>query len=157
MGKEIERKFRVVSDSYKNNAQGILYKQGYLSNASERVVRIRVYNNKGYLTVKAAAVGAVRQEFEYEIPYHDAEEMLNHLCQKPIIEKHRYKIDYCGFTWEVDEFHGENEGLVVAEIELQDENQPFPHPSWLGEEVTHDYRYQNSNLITNPYTKWSRP
>lgn len=154
MGKEIERKFLITGDDYKALAKGIYYHQGYLSSQKERIVRIRTIENKGFLTIKGIAVGATRLEYEYEIPLADSNELLKSLCEKPTIEKHRYKLDYEGFTWEVDEFHGENEGLVVAEIELVTEDQAFRKPHWVGEEVSGDPRYYNSNLIKHPFRNW---
>jgi CYTH domain-containing protein len=117
-------------------------------------VRVRTINNNGYLTIKGITVGASRREFEYEIPAKDAEELLDNLCEKPLIEKIRYKVDYGTLTWEVDEFFGENEGLIVAEVELHSEDQPFDRPEWVTEEVTTDPRYYNANLIKYPYSKW---
>lgn len=154
MGIEIERKYLIKRNSYRNCSTGDLYKQGYLLSDPKRVVRVRIYNNKGYLTIKSKAVGFTRYEFEYEIPVKDAEEMLDLLCEKPIIEKHRYKYEYMGFTWEIDEFHGHNEGLVLAEIELENENTAFLKPDWVGDEVTGISKYYNSNLIKHPFTVW---
>ena len=111
-------------------------------------------NNKGYLTIKGITVGASRLEFDYEIPAVDAEELLDSLCENPLIEKNRYKVDYGTLTWEVDEFSGDNEGLIVAEVELQSEDQLFDLPEWVTEEVTTDPRYYNANLIKNPYSRW---
>jgi CYTH domain-containing protein len=116
-------------------------------------VRVRTIEDKAYLTIKGIAIGAARLEFEYEIPRQDADALLD-ICEKPLIEKNRYKIAHGGFVWEVDEFFGENQGLIVAEIELQSEDQYFPKPDWVGPEVTTDPRYFNANLIKNPYTKW---
>ena len=154
MGVEIERKYKVKDLSFKNLAEGILYRQGYLAMSPDSTVRVRVYNNKGFLTVKGAVTGIQRAEFEYEIPFHDAQNMLDSLCHKPIIEKYRYKVNYEGFLWEVDEFIGENSPLVIAEIELSYADEKFPVPEWVGEEVTGDKRYYNSKLVKNPYSKW---
>lgn len=156
MAKEIERKFLVNDNSYKKVCMGILYKQGYLNSNPERTVRVRIADNKGFLTIKDRAIGLTRSEFEYEIPYEDAQQILQDICEKPIIEKTRYKYDYMGYIWEIDEFHGENEGLVIAEIELNNENESFSLPEWVGEEVTHDCRYFNSYLIKNPFQNWSK-
>ena len=153
MGREIERKFRVTADSWRS-AEGIRYRQGYLSTVKERTVRVRVIGNTGYLTIKGISTGSTRLEFEYEIPADEAEEMLDALCEKPLIEKNRHKVLYGGLIWEVDEFFGENTGLVVAEVELEREDQPFEKPDWLGEEVTDDPRYFNANLISHPYSRW---
>ncbi len=154
MGKEIERKFRVKGDAWKSLAKGTRYCQGYLSSVKERTVRVRTVGDKGFLTVKGITTGASRTEYEYPIPVSDAEGMLNDLCEKPLIEKNRYKIKDRNLTWEVDEFFGENKGLIVAEVELQSEGQSVGKPEWIGEEVTGDPRYFNANLIKHPYTKW---
>lgn len=153
MGKEIERKFMVKEGPWRN-VKGTRYHQGYLNSAKERNVRVRTMEDKAYLTIKGIAIGASRMEFEYEIPLQDANELLE-ICEKPLIEKTRYKIQEGGFVWEVDEFSGENQGLIVAEVELESEDQVFPKPDWVREEVTGDPRYFNSNLIKNPYTNWS--
>ena len=154
MAKEIERKFLVVGDAWRAMTRGTRYRQGYLSTNKQRTVRVRVIDGKGYLTVKGASVGAARSEYEYEIPAADADEMLEQLCEKPIIEKNRHKIPIGGVIWEVDEFLGVNEGLIVAEVELQSENQDFPKPEWVGAEVTSDPRYFNASLIAKPYSSW---
>jgi len=154
MGREIERKFKVTATDYRELVQGIHYRQGYLNSQKERVVRIRTIDDQGYITVKGITRGATRLEYEYEISVTDANEMLNELCEQPIIDKHRYKVNLGAFVWEIDEFHGENEGLTVAEVELEAEDQEYPQPAWIGEEVTGDARYYNSNLIANPYKNW---
>jgi len=154
MGIEIEKKFLLTGTEWKQLATGTAYRQGYLNSVKERTVRVRTINDQGFLTIKGVSVGATRLEYEYEIPLEDANALLDELCEKPLIEKNRYKINFSGFTWEVDEFFGENDGLVVAEIELESEDQAFDKPEWVGEEVTGDSRYFNSNLINNPYTKW---
>ncbi len=153
MGMEIERKFLVQSDAWRG-VEGTRYSQGYLSSAAERTVRVRTVKDKGYLTIKGVVSGASRQEFEYEIPLREANEMLNTLCERPLIEKYRYRIEYGGFIWEIDEFKGDNEGLLIAEIELPSEDQAFEKPNWVGEEVTEDPRYYNANLIQHPFTQW---
>ncbi len=154
MGIEIERKFLPASDAWKQMASGTAYRQGYLCADRERSVRVRTVADKGFITIKGASVGAARSEYEYQIPHADADALLDELCRKPLIEKLRYSIDHQGFTWEVDEFSGENHGLVVAEIELDSEDQLFAKPDWVGEEVTGDPRYFNSNLVHAPYSKW---
>lgn len=154
MGIEIERKFLLTSTSWKQLASGTSYRQGYLNSTKERTVRVRTIDDKGFLTIKGLSVGATRVEYEYEIPVADAERLLDDLCEKPLIEKNRYKITHAGFVWEVDEFFGENMGLMVAEIELESEDQSFEKPIWVGEEVTGDPRYFNSSLIKEPYTQW---
>ena len=152
MALEIERKFLVKGDTWRD-APAVYFSQGYLNRAKERTVRIRVAAERGFLTVKGANKGATRAEFEYEIPLADAKELLA-LCDGPLIEKYRRELSCDGALWEIDEFLGENIGLVVAEIELESENQSFSRPSWLGEEVTDNPRYYNSNLSSHPYRKW---
>jgi len=154
MGKEIERKFLLKDDSWRSLAKGKKYRQGYLNSVKERIVRVRTIDDKGFLTIKGMVTGATRSEFEYDIPADEAEAMLDDLCEKPSIEKNRYKIEFGGLIWEVDEFIGENQGLTMAEVELESEDQSFEKPAWIGEEVTGDPRYFNSNLIQNPYTRW---
>lgn len=154
MNVEIERKFLVRGDAWKALGKPVLLRQGYLSSAPERVVRVRIEGDSAMLTIKGRTTGATRGEWEYSIPLADAAAFLDDLCEKPIIEKYRYRIDYRGFTWEVDEFLGENAGLVVAEIELESEDQQFERPDWVGDEVTHDPRYYNANLIRQPYRLW---
>lgn len=154
MGKEIERKFLVKGEEWKRGAKGTVYRQGYLSSAKERVVRVRTIEDKGFLTIKGITKGVSRSEFEYEISAEDAGLMLDGICEKPLIEKKRYKVPVGGLVFEVDEFFGENAGLVVAEVELQDENQTIDLPAWVGDEVSGDPRYFNSNLIKHPFTKW---
>ena len=153
MGVEIEKKFLVKNNSWRRG-EGIHIRQGYLLNKEDGIVRIRVAGNKAFLSVKGATLGISRLEFEYGIPVDDAKEILNELCEKPIIEKIRYKLLTGNIKWEIDEFLKENAGLVVAEIELVNENQEFPKPDWLGEEVSSDIRYLNGNLVKNPYCNW---
>ena len=155
MAKEIERKFLVIG-AYKNLAFRELYiRQGYISSLSERSVRIRTKGEKGYITIKGNTniSGISRYEWEKEIPVEEAEELFQ-LCEPGIIEKIRYEIKAGKHLYEVDEFFGENQGLTVAEIELNDESEDFIRPEWLGEEVTGDCRYYNSSLIRKPFTKW---
>jgi len=153
MGREIERKFLVEGKAWRKD-EGTKFRQGYLSTTKERTVRVRTAGDKAYLTIKGVTSGATRPEYEYEIPMGDAEEMLDDLCEKPLIEKHRHKIGYGGLVWEVDEFFGDNAGLVLAEVELDSENQGFEPPPWIGKEVTDDPRYFNANLVSHPYRKW---
>ena len=153
MGREIERKFLVIGESWKKPGAGVLYRQGYLSTHKERVVRVRTMGDKAALTIKGVTVGASRLEFEYEITLDDAGQLLD-LCEKPLIEKTRYRIEHAGLVWEVDEFHGVNEGLVVAECELEAEDQEIEKPDWVGDEVTGDPRYYNANLVARPFTIW---
>lgn len=156
MAKEIERKFLVLGDGWKRGITGVSYRQGYLSTVKERTVRVRTVGDKGFLTIKGVTVGVTRNEFEYSIPTADADALLNDLCEKPLIEKTRYKVQHAGLTWEIDEFFGENHGLVVAEVELKDEHQAIDRPAWVGKEVSGDARYFNSNLIKTPFTKWKQ-
>jgi adenylate cyclase len=156
MAKEIERKFLVKGDAWRSLAKGTMYRQGYLNSIKERTVRIRTVGDKAFLTVKGLTVGATRSEYEYEIPFNECNAMLDTLAEKPLIEKKRYKIRAGEFTWEIDEFFGDNAGLIVAEIELQSEDQKFDKPDWIGAEVTGDPRYFNSNLIKTPFTRWSK-
>ena len=154
MANEIERKFLVKGDAWRGLARGIRFRQGYLSSRKERTVRIRTEGERAVITVKGPTLGVTRMEFEYAIPLADGEAMLDALAEKPLIEKTRYRIPSGPYVWEVDEFHGENEGLVVAEIELPDENAPFDRPDWIGEEVSDDPRYFNSNLVAHPFRSW---
>ncbi len=157
MGYEIERKFLVTPDWPKTS--GTLYQQGYLQRSKGRIVRVRIAGQQGFLTVKGQAIpndgnGIQRPEFEYSIPLSDAQMLLQSLCEKPILEKIRHRISYQGWIWEIDEFLGLNQGLVVAEIELPTSDACFPLPPWIGQEVSYDPRYFNSNLIVQPYSTW---
>jgi CYTH domain-containing protein len=154
MGQEIERKFLLRSDAWRAGARGKRYRQGYLCTAKERTVRVRTVDAAGFLTIKGPSRGVARAEYEYEIPVADADEMLDSLCEGPLIEKTRYRVEHEGLVWEIDEFDGDNQGLVVAEVELQRAEQAIVKPAWLGEEVTADPRYFNANLVKHPYTKW---
>jgi len=154
MGEEIERKFLVSGELWRETAEGARYRQGFLSTEPERTVRVRVAGRRGSITVKGKNIGARRAEFEYEIPVADAERMLDTLCKRPLIEKVRYTLAIGPHTWEIDVFEGDNAGLVVAEIELSREDEAFERPDWVGNEVTDDPRYFNSNLVANPYRTW---
>lgn len=154
MGKEIERKFLISNDDWRQLGTGNDYCQGYLNSEKGRTVRVRTINDRGILTIKGPTVGATRLEYEYDIPLDEATEMLRQLCHQPLIEKTRYKIPYAGLIWEIDEFKGENEGLLFAEVELESEDQEFVKPPWIGKEVTDDSRYYNANLVSNPYSNW---
>ena len=156
MAKEIERKFLVVGDNWRKLAKGTHYRQGYLNSVKERTVRIRTIDDKAFLTVKGPNIGITRMEFEYEIPHKECLEMLTNLAEQPIIEKIRYKIAIDDLVWEIDEFLGVNKGLIVAEVELQSKEQKFSKPEWIGEEVSGDPRYFNSNLVKHPYTSWEK-
>ena len=147
MAKEIERKFLVVSDLYKSLARSIVYiEQGYLSLRKEATVRVRLKGDRAYLTVKGVSQGATRDEWEYRIPVDDAHAMLKNCSVGDVISKHRYEVMFEGHLWEVDEFHGTHEGLVVAEIELGAEDETFPLPPFIGDEVTGNPAYFNSSL-----------
>jgi len=154
MGEEIERKFLVIGDSWRDAAESTPYRQGFLSTDPERTVRVRVAGSRGSITIKGKTFGARREEFEYEIPVVDAARLLDALCKRPLIEKIRYTLPVGRHVWEIDVFEGENTGLVVAEIELDRENERFDKPDWVGDEVTDDPRYFNSNLVANPYSSW---
>ncbi len=154
MAIEIERKFLVTGDAWRD-ATATYYSQGYLNRAKERTVRVRIAGEEAFLTIKGKSAGASRAEFEYPIPLWDARELLG-LCEQPLIEKYRRKILFEGFIWEVDEFLGENLGLVVAEVELPSEDTSFTLPEWVGEEVTSDARYFNSNLSSMPFSRWQK-
>src|SRR5215471_3281800 len=154
MAKEVERKFLVKGDAWRSLAKGTTYRQGYLNSAKERTVRVRTTDDKAYLTIKGITVGATRAEYEYEIPYDEGKAMLDSLAEKPLIEKRRYKIPAGDLTWEIDEFLGDNTGLIVAEVELKSEDQAFTRPVWLGDEVTGDPRYYNANLVKKPFPHW---
>lgn len=154
MGKEIERKFLVKGDAWRALAEGTMYRQGYLNSVKERTVRIRTVGDKAFLTVKGITVGATRSEYEYAIPFDECNAMLDELAEKPLIEKKRCKIRRGELTWEIDEFFGDNKGLIVAEVELTSEEQAFVKPEWIGDEVSGDPRYFNSNLIKHPFSKW---
>ena len=154
MALEIERKYLIDLEKIGTLENGVRIKQGYLSTNKDAVVRVRVKNDKAYLTIKGSNSGIVRLEFEYEIPLNEANEMLEKLCQKPVIDKTRYLIKHDIHTWEVDIFYGDNEGLVVAEVELSSEDEHINLPIWVKEEVSHDDRYFNSNLMKHPFKDW---
>lgn len=153
MGLEIERKFLVTGTEWKGLATGLHTRQGYLSIAMDRTVRVRIAGERGFLTIKGKTHGLSRAEFEYAIPVEDAAELLD-LCEKPLIEKTRYRVPFGSHTWEVDEFHGANAGLVVAEVELESADEKPALPPWVGREVSGDARYYNANLVKTPFTSW---
>ena len=155
MNKEIERKFLVDPARWIKPTEGLKIRQGYLSENKERVVRVRTINQKAFITVKGITENIERSEFEYEIPFSDASIMLDQLCIKPLIEKTRYvECGEDGKRWEIDEFFGENAGLIVAEIELSSETECFKKPDWIKAEVSQDSRYFNSNLAKHPFSAW---
>lgn len=157
MALEIERKFLVDKSRWRTEQKppGILYEQGYISTDLAKTVRVRIGREKAYLTVKGNNSGPTRLEFEYEIPSADAMQLLEQFCSSKI-SKYRYELWYKGKMWEVDEFLGDNEGLIVAEIELTSETESFDCPAWAIQEVTGDERYYNSGLAVYPYKKWNR-
>lgn len=154
MAQEIERKFLVQGDAWRKGAERVLIRQGYLSADGARTVRVRIKGERAFVTIKGPPVVLVRAEYEYEIPIADADEMLHHLCMKPLIEKWRYFVPFAGVMWEVDEFLNENAGLVVAELELHDAAQQVQLPAWVAQEVTSDPRYTNANLAKRPFATW---
>ena len=155
MGVEIERKFLVDHEKWQQVVKpvGTHYRQGYLLDDDHRTIRIRVTDKQGYITFKGATTGITRKEYEYKIPVEDGNELLNGFAISEV-EKIRYRIEFAGKLWEVDEFSGDNAGLIMAEIELQHETEEFEHPGWVTIEVSDDERYYNSNLAVNPYKKW---
>jgi adenylate cyclase len=155
MAKEIERKFLVNGGEWAGVARpvGSLYKQGYILNEEKRTVRIRITHDAAYITLKGATTGISRSEFEYTIPVKDGIEILEEFALS-VIEKTRYHINYAGKLWEVDVFTGDNEGLIVAEIELEHEDEKFDKPTWAGQEVSNDNRYSNASLSVHPYNRW---
>jgi adenylate cyclase len=159
MGQEIERKFLVTSDSWRagSTEPGRRLRQGYVSRAPEATVRVRSDGTRGWITLKGKAKGASRAEYEYEIPLADADELLDRLCSGGRVEKTRHLREWHGLTWEIDVFEGDNAGLVVAEVELEREDQPVDLPGWVGLEVTEDHRYANSSLAERPYRSWGAP
>lgn len=155
MALEIEKKFLVVDERWRAGAgAGVRYRQGYLSESGPASVRVRVGGARAHLNVKSATLDQQRLEYEYEIPLADAEEMLETLCTKPLVEKTRYEVEHAGHTWEVDVFEGDNAGLVVAELELEARDEPFQRPPWVGAEVSDDPRYYNVCLVKHPYKNW---
>ena len=156
MAKEIERKYLVEKAFVETLQGGARIKQGYIATKDKTAVRARVKGDKAFLTLKGANKGMTRTEFEYAISVEDAESIIDELCSGGVIDKTRYEVNFSGYIWEVDIFYGENEGLIVAEVELSDENEVFEKPPWLLEEVTNDPRYYNSNLLTNPYSNWEK-
>ncbi len=155
MAIEIEHKFLVKNESWRQQvSHSVHYRQGYLCGNDKTSIRIRTSNSNAWLNIKSATIGNHRQEFEYEIPLPDADEMLNTLCHHPLIEKTRHFVTYEQHLWEIDEFGGDNAGLIVAEVELKNLEESFSIPDWAGQEVTADLRYYNNNLCKNPYKNW---
>jgi adenylate cyclase len=157
MATEIEHKFLLANDDWRALVtHSADFKQGYLNSDETSSVRVRIAGQQAWLNIKSATIGTHRQEFEYEIPVADAEDIITNLCHKPLIEKTRHFVNDGSHVWEIDVFSGENQGLIVAEIELSEIGETFNKPSWLGEEVTHDVRYYNNNLSRYPYSSWTK-
>ncbi len=157
MATEIERKFLVDADLWRPEARGVRYRQGYLSATKDCAVRVRMAGDEAFLGIKGPTDNLSRLEFEYPIPLADAAILLDTLCAGPLVEKTRHREQVGGHVWEIDVFHGDNAGLIVAEIELSDEAEDFERPRWIGREVSDDPRYYNANLSIRPYRTWSNP
>lgn len=155
MATEIERKFLLLDDSWRDGvSDSVKIAQGYLANTERGSIRVRLYGDKANLNIKSMTLGVTRTEFEYPIPVSDAEEILKNLCMRPVIEKTRYYLKQEAHTWEIDVFAGDNQGLIVAEIELSDADEKFARPAWLGDEVSNDERYYNVSLVKYPFKDW---
>jgi len=155
MGVEIERKFLTRNDSWRAKVERSLpMRQGYLHRANDSAIRVRICGDQAHINIKKTEDGIRRLEFEFDIPMHEAEELLEKVAMEPQIQKTRHEMRFGDHLWEIDEFHGDNAGLIVAEIELDDPDEPFERPEWLGEEVSQDRRYFNSNLILHPFNTW---
>lgn len=158
MAHEIERKFLVQNDTWKHHISAqIFIQQGYIETAGKATVRIRRQDDQAFLTIKGPTRGFSRSEFEYPIPVEEAAAMLDEFCQGRSLTKTRYWVQHGQHRWEIDVFEGQNSGLILAEIELQSEDESFERPDWLGQEVSHDLRFCNSHLVTNPITSWEQP
>ena len=158
MAIEIERKFLLRDDRWRQQVvRSARMRQGYLTSDARCSVRVRVANGQGFLNLKSGTLGIQRSEYEYPIPLAEAEEILDTLCEKPLLEKTRHYLYVGEHLWEIDEFAGDNAGLIVAEVELRRPDEPFARPDWLGEDVSHDIRYYNSQLARHPYQSWSCP
>ncbi len=157
MGIEIERKFLLKNDSWKQAvSSSVVIKQGYLAGSDKASVRIRIEGDKANINIKSMTLAITRQEYEYSIPLDDAEKLLQDLCEQPKIEKTRYIVKHQDHKWEIDVFTGDNKGLVVAEIELQSEDEKFFRPEWVGDEVSDQVKYYNVNLVKYPFSSWSQ-
>lgn len=158
MAVEIEHKFLVRDECWRREVErSVRMRQGYLTSDARCSVRVRVAGDQGHLNVKSGTLGIQRSEYEYLIPLAEAEEMLDTLCEQPLLEKTRHFVRFGGHLWEIDEFEGDNAGLIVAEVELSRIDEPFDQPDWLGADVSHDIRYYNSQLARHPYRTWSCP
>lgn len=157
MATEIEHKFLLANEDWRKEVSySKHYKQGYLTSDEHSSVRVRITDDKAWLNIKSATIGSHRQEYEYSIPLTEADEILETLCHKPLIEKTRHFVERDKHLWEIDEFAGDNQGLIVAEVELSEIGEEFAKPSWLGLEVTEDVRYYNNNLSKYPYSSWKK-
>jgi adenylate cyclase len=153
---EIERKFLLLSDTWRNEvSEAVVIRQGYFSSGGKASIRVRVEANQASLNIKSATPGISRQEYQYAIPVEEGQELLDTLCARPLIEKTRHFVRRGHHLWEIDEFHGENQGLIVAEIELQHSDETFEKPDWLGEEVSHALQYYNVSLVKRPFREWN--
>jgi len=158
MGIEIEHKFLIRDERWRQLVErSVRMRQGYLTSDVRCSVRVRVAGGQGFLNIKSGTLGIQRSEYEYPIPLAEAEEILDTLCEKPLLEKTRHFVRSGGRVWEIDEFAGDNTGLIVAEVELSRPDELFARPDWLGEDVSHDIRYYNSQLARHPYNTWSCP
>ncbi|MBK8510553.1 MAG: CYTH domain-containing protein [Candidatus Competibacter sp.] len=158
MGLEIERKFLIRDESWRQQVErSATMRQGYLTSDARCSVRVRLAGERGFLNIKSGTLGIQRSEFEYPIPAAEAEEMLDTLCEQPLLEKTRHFVRHGQHLWEIDEFAGDNAGLIVAEVELRHPDEPFARPDWLGEDVSQDIRYYNSQLARHPYRTWRCP
>ena len=158
MAVEIEHKFLVRDERWRREVErSVRMRQGYLTSDARCSVRVRVAGDQGHLNVKSGTLGIQRSEYEYLIPLAEAEEILDTLCEQPLLEKTRHFVRFGGHLWEIDEFEGDNAGLIVAEVELSRIDEPFDLPDWLGADVSHDIRYYNSQLARHPYRTWSCP
>lgn len=155
MALEIERKYLVINEKWRESVESEKsIRQGYLSSSGSASVRVRIAGDKANINIKSATAGISRLEYEYDIPLQDAEELLDQLAEKPLIEKTRYRVRQGDHLWDLDQFFGENQGLVVAEVELDAEDEAFEKPEWAGDEVSDDRRYYNASLIKHPYSRW---
>lgn len=155
MATEIEHKFLLRNDRWRSQVErSARLRQGYLTSDARCSVRVRIAESQGFLNLKSGTLGIQRSEYEYPIPLADAEEILDTLCEKPLLEKTRHYLHFGEHLWEIDEFAGDNAGLIVAEVELSRIDELFARPDWLGEDVSHDIRYYNSQLARHPYRNW---
>lgn len=155
MAIEIERKYRISNDSWRDEVhESHRIRQGYLATTDRSSTRVRVSGQQATINIKQAIPGTTRLEYEYVIPISDAKELLDKLCERPLLEKTRHIIIHGDITWEIDEFHGDNQGLIIAEVELTSEKQGFTQPQWLGDEVTNEVRFYNVSLLSEPYCQW---